>query len=855
MTEGYLESTKVDKKETSEENHIRVLLVDDETGFLNVSKKILEMKEPLQVDTASSVKEAYVKLNEKKFDVIVSDYQMPIKDGLQFLEELKEKGANIPFILFTGKGREEVTIRVLNLGANRYINKNGKPETVYGELTHAIVQAAEKQRSEQMLIENEEKYRVLVERAADGVAIIQGKVVKFVNERLAKMIGYKPEELIDSEFAKAIPPENREWLMDRYKKRQAGEDVPSIYEIPVLKKNGEKIQVELNTAIIQYEEKPATMAVIRDITERKKTEDNLRVQKDFIDGVINAMDDTFFIFEPETGKTIAWNTAFKKISGYSNEEIRSLKAPVSYFNEEDLKISANAIQKINKNGRAKLEMSLITKDGKHVPFEYVGVRVKSPEGKPWICAIGRNLTERKKAEDELSKELTLMETLLGHHPDFIYFKDNKARFQRVSNRFCEFFMLDKEEIIGKTDLELFPKEIAKQTYNEDLQIIKTGKPIINKEENAKGSWVLTTKMPWFNKNGKIVGLFGISRDITERKKAEEEIKDLAKFPSENPNPVLRIAKDGTILFSNKAAQILINEGKLDEKQHIVELIQQSVLDCLGSGLLEEVEVKVEDKIFSLVFAPVVESGYINIYGLDITDRKKAEKSLNVAFDELALVNEKLGVVGRLTRHDARNKLTALMVNIYLAKQVLPPDSESLKYLTETESATEQIEKIFDFAQIYEQLGVEELWSIDVGESFERATSLLPDSPRIELVNDCSGVEVLADSLLDTLFYNLIDNSIKHGYKVSRIRIYCKTGKNKLKIVYEDDGVGIPKAEKKKIFIEGYGKGTGLGLHLIKIMCTIYGWTIKETGKHGKGSQFTITIPKTNKNGQIGYRIH
>ena len=232
---------------------------------------------------------------------------------------------------------------------------------------------------------------------------------------------------------------------------------------------------------------------------------------------------------------------------------------------------------------------------------------------------------------------------------------------------------------------------------------------------------------------------------------------------------------------------------------------------------------------------------------DITEQKKAEKDLSMAFNELALVNEKLGVVGRLTRHDVRNKLSAVTGNIYLAKQALPADCEVVKYLNETESAVDQIEKIFDFARTYEQLGLEELSNVDVGKSFERATSLLADLSEITVVNDCGDLKVLADSLLDTLFYNLMDNSLKHGEKVSKIRVYCKTHKDDLTLVYEDDGVGVSEAEKEKIFGEGYGKGTGIGLHMIKLMCNIYGWTIKETGKQGKGAQFIMSISKTNEN--------
>jgi signal transduction histidine kinase len=111
-----------------------------------------------------------------------------------------------------------------------------------------------------------------------------------------------------------------------------------------------------------------------------------------------------------------------------------------------------------------------------------------------------------------------------------------------------------------------------------------------------------------------------------------------------------------------------------------------------------------------------------------------------------------------------------------------------------------------------------------------AVSLLPDLSKIEIVNDCKGCSVLADSLFEQLFYNLLDNSLKHGEKVSKFRINCKMDKDGMKLIYENDEVGIPEDEKKKIFKEGYGKGTDVGLHMVKIMCNIYGWTMKETGK-------------------------
>jgi signal transduction histidine kinase len=105
---------------------------------------------------------------------------------------------------------------------------------------------------------------------------------------------------------------------------------------------------------------------------------------------------------------------------------------------------------------------------------------------------------------------------------------------------------------------------------------------------------------------------------------------------------------------------------------------------------------------------------------------------------------------------------------------------------------------------------------------------------------------LADSLLSQLFYNLIDNSLKYGEKIQQIRIHYKTPSvDQLELIYEDNGVGIPGNMRSNLFKEGFtsGKGTGYGLFMIKRICEVYGWTIQETGKQGKGAQFTMSIPR------------
>jgi signal transduction histidine kinase len=102
---------------------------------------------------------------------------------------------------------------------------------------------------------------------------------------------------------------------------------------------------------------------------------------------------------------------------------------------------------------------------------------------------------------------------------------------------------------------------------------------------------------------------------------------------------------------------------------------------------------------------------------------------------------------------------------------------------------------------------------------------------------------------------LIDNSLKYGEKITQISLYYeKEDNNTLRLIYEDNGVGIPENIRENLFKEGYGKGTGYGLYLIKKICETYGWTIQETGVSGKGVRFTITIPKMGRNGKENYKL-
>jgi DNA-binding NtrC family response regulator len=177
---------------------IYVLHVDDDASLLEITKEILlNLDCSFEIDCACCVDDALKKLATGSYDIVVSDYEMPEKNGVQFLKTLREAKNEIPFILFTGKGREEVAIQALNLGADGYHNKQGSPETVYGELAHNLLSLVEKTKTKKALEESEKRYRTLMEQAAEAIFVhdTKGKITD-INEKASRTLGYTKEELL-----------------------------------------------------------------------------------------------------------------------------------------------------------------------------------------------------------------------------------------------------------------------------------------------------------------------------------------------------------------------------------------------------------------------------------------------------------------------------------------------------------------------------------------------------------------------------------------------------------------------------------------------------------------------------------
>ena len=319
---------------STEETVTHILYVDNEAGLLKAAKPILEMQGSFHVETASSVEEAMKKMEDKTFDVIVSDYIMPGKDGLEFLKELRESGNSIPFIIFTGKGREEVAIEALNLGADQYINKIGKPEAVYSELAHGIITAMKAKRAEKALQESEEKYRKQFETAMDAIFLGDAETGILVdcNRAATKLVGRKKSELIGKHQSILHPPEAIEDGFSRTFKQHRKEKEGQVLEDQIITKNGEIRDVIINATTFELEGKKLIQGTFHDITERKKTDEKLKESERKYRLLTENTTDVIYIQDMNLSVTYV-SPSVEKISGYTPEELLKLR-PENFMTPE-----------------------------------------------------------------------------------------------------------------------------------------------------------------------------------------------------------------------------------------------------------------------------------------------------------------------------------------------------------------------------------------------------------------------------------------------------------------------------------------------------------------------------------------
>jgi PAS domain S-box-containing protein len=267
------------------EHLIQILAVDDDKALCVLTKEILETCEDLKVDSVNSVREAMVVLSSRQYDAIVSDYQMPEENGIELLKELREKGDNTPFVLFTGKGREDVVIEAFDNGADFYVQKGTETRTVFAELEHKVRKAVNRVRTETALLESEYKYRMMAENMADVITVMDLDLERtYVSPSIIDQTGYSLEEALKQSALEILTPESlnvAKKAMSEELERKFDSGSPlrctRTLELEEYRKDGQTVWISAAVRFMRDENgKPVSIIIIsHGITEKRAADDAL----------------------------------------------------------------------------------------------------------------------------------------------------------------------------------------------------------------------------------------------------------------------------------------------------------------------------------------------------------------------------------------------------------------------------------------------------------------------------------------------------------------------------------------------------------------------------------------------------
>ncbi len=472
----------------------------------------------------------------------------------------------------------------------------------------------------------------------------------------------------------------------------------------------------------------------------------------------------------------------------------------------------------------------------------------------------KNIVQKLKESEEKYKNLNNeLEIILDLIPGLIFCKDRNDIVTHVNQNFAEFLKMKKYDIIGKTSFDLFPEEQARKFREDDLEVINSGISKLNIEESADTpsgkTWVITSKVPQFNEEGKTIGIIGLSIDITERREKEKEIFDLAQFPSENPYPILRVNRDG-IMYINEAGQKLLN---IVDSDQIPEIFQESVKSSFESNKISESEVEFDNRVYSFTITPIKDANYVNIYGMDITEKKQIEENLK---EVSKLKSEFL----RRASHELKTPLISIkgFSDLILSLYADQLDPVVILKLKEINDGCERLQNIINSLLKASRLESPNLKPKALKEDLsflikfcvqelESLAETRKQSIKLDIHNELYA-NIEKEEIHDVLS-NLLTNSIKYTPPMGKIKIKTEIKEDYVVVSIVDNGIGFTEEQKKKTFqqfgkIERYGQGldlgidgTGLGLYISKRIVESHGGKIwMESEGKNKGSSFYFTLP-------------
>ena len=765
---------------------IRVLHIDDEREPLRMTKKLLEMADAgLKVESVSSPVDALEMLREGGFDCVVTDYKMSPMDGIEVARIIRES-SDLPIIIYTGHGSEDVAVRAFAVGIDDYVRKELHP-LHFEVLANRIRGVVERRWVEKL-------YGDILDGSRDGVIIVEGTKFIYANQAMADLLGVSdPLELIGRDILDWIPKSDRERVKRYSLKRQKGEDAPSAYEYSISTSGGEQRVLETSVTLIDYRGKKASLAFTRDVTERRRIDDELRSSEQRWRSLVELAPDGIVTLDL-LGKVTSINTAFTKHTGFSKEEIVGKNfTKVGTIATKNMgryiKLFAATVRR---KAIPVIEFDYRRKDGSFGKGESVAQIVELEEGKKEILAILRDVSDRSRMEEEIRESEKRYRSLFDDSPVSLWEED----FTDVKKR------LDDLRESGVVDLRAY----LEQNPGEVLDIIS----------HVKVTAVNKATLDMYGAEDLEELLRGFFSTFTEESHAffREEFAALSEGKTIVEGESTSVTLRGDRMYVD--LRLVVPPGYEESLEKVI----LSVVDIteskhLAEARLEhsrELEMRVEERTRDLLDA-----------------------------ERMAAAGSLAAMVG----HDLRGPLQSIKNAAYLLRRGLRPNEEALEIIDDSvDRATGMLQEFRD--QTHESpLSVT---PVELGGLLRRAVTGIgvPESIDVVVVVDPGVGEVSLDVLkMRRVLDNLVRNAVEAMPEGGVLRVGGSRGEEGLVVEVSDTGEGI-RGEALGVLFKPFHStkpgGMGLGLAYCKRAVEAHGGWIAVESEVGVGTTFMVVLP-------------
>lgn len=708
---------------------ISVLYVDDETDYHLIVSKFLNKNPDFSVVTCPGAQAALVLLEKRSFDVVVSDYQMPGMDGITLLKEIRSTYGTLPFILFTGRGREEVIIDAVNYGADYYLQKGGDPVSQFTDLVHKIRALYEKRVAENLARENDRRFRKTLDQInMVAFQLDENGIVQYCNDYLLSLTGWTREEFFGRNFFDlAVPPDLRDMKRHLFREALQKQSISQHEEMKILLRTGEIRDLDIINTDLRDEKGNffGYMCIGEDVTERKKAREEIESWKQRYETLTARSGQVAYEYDIQSDMLIL-NDSSLKVLGYTPAELLHGKEVwFSLIHPDDYQeVALTFKEAVTESKEFDLAYRIRHKNGKYIWIHIRGYLDQASIGQQKIIGIITDISKEKEAEIALYESEERFRLYLEKAPYIVFTLDARGNFLYVNPV--------GEKVSGYSATELANQSIF------DI--------------------VLPDERPLHQKNLQSLLEKGFIHKVITLKTKEDAI--------------IRISMDAVLLAGG---------------------------EILG-------------------------------FGQDITDYLDDQIKIKE-------ISRKLKLLQTITRHDVMNVITSIKGYMYLLdEEEGAADADRIK--TTINGLLKRIEDLIHFSREYEQIGVHSpAW-----QNVSRILTAIHPSGIPVNSSVPADLALFADPMLDHVFDNLYRNAVSHGDQVTSISCFMEKEADGIRIIWEDNGVGIPPENKEKIFTLGFGKNSGFGLYFISEVLAMTGISITETGTYGKGARFEISVP-------------